>query len=341
MTHDVVERMTGNRTRITQELPAEWHSEEDRAVETYLLSSARMDRANVWLTGFVPRGWLLIGLAGLAPAFLQAHTPPAALATGLGGLILGWQALRRFVTGAAQLAGAAISWKQVAPLFHAAAEVEPGGAITASRASNASETVLEAKDLAFRYEGRQEPVFRGIDFLVRRGDSILLEGASGGGKSTLGALVTGLRNPSSGLLLSGGLDRFTLGARAWQRRVACAPQYHENHVFTGSFAFNLLIGRHWPPGPADLEEASAICVELGLGPLLGRMPGGLFQMVGETGWQLSQGERSRLYMARALLQGADLVVLDESFAALDPENLRTSLECVLKRASTLLVIAHP
>jgi ABC-type transport system involved in cytochrome bd biosynthesis fused ATPase/permease subunit len=64
-------------------------------------------------------------------------------------------------------------------------------------------------------------------------------------------------------------------------------------------------------------------------------------MVGETGWQLSHGERSRLYIARALLQNADLVVLDESLAALDPETFHQSLRCVLDRVSTLLVIAHP
>jgi ATP-binding cassette subfamily B protein len=71
------------------------------------------------------------------------------------------------------------------------------------------------------------------------------------------------------------------------------------------------------------------------------MPSGLFQMVGETGWQLSHGERSRLYIARALLQRADLVIFDESFAALDPENLAKALGCVLRRAPTLMVIAHP
>jgi ATP-binding cassette subfamily B protein len=71
------------------------------------------------------------------------------------------------------------------------------------------------------------------------------------------------------------------------------------------------------------------------------MPSGLFQMVGETGWQLSHGERSRLYIARALLQRADFVIFDESFAALDPENLGKALACVLKRAPTLMVIAHP
>jgi len=123
--------------------------------------------------------------------------------------------------------------------------------------------------------------------------------------------------------------------------VVAAPQFHENHVLTGTFAFNLLMGRRWPPLPSDLEEAEALCRAVGLGDLLDDMPAGLLQMVGETGWQLSHGEKSRLYIARALLQGADLVVLDESFAALDPENLRRALRCVLDRASTLLVIAHP
>ena len=65
------------------------------------------------------------------------------------------------------------------------------------------------------------------------------------------------------------------------------------------------------------------------------------QMVGETGWQLSQGERSRMFMARALLQSPEMVVLDESFAALDPETTRLSLQCALARAKTLLVVAHP
>jgi ABC-type transport system involved in cytochrome bd biosynthesis fused ATPase/permease subunit len=70
------------------------------------------------------------------------------------------------------------------------------------------------------------------------------------------------------------------------------------------------------------------------------MPAGLLQMVGETGWQLSHGERSRLYIARALLQDTDLVVLDESFAALDPLNLEHALQCVARRARSLLLISH-
>jgi ATP-binding cassette subfamily B protein len=67
----------------------------------------------------------------------------------------------------------------------------------------------------------------------------------------------------------------------------------------------------------------------------------MLQMVGDMGWQLSHGEKSRLFLARALLQGAELVLLDESFAALDPDNLRQALHCALERAPTLMVIAHP
>ncbi len=101
------------------------------------------------------------------------------------------------------------------------------------------------------------------------------------------------------------------------------------------------MGRAWPATRKDLAEAEEVCRELGLGGLLGRMPAGLMQMVGETGWQLSQGERSRVFLARVLLQRAGLIVLDETFAALDPENVRQSIECALRRAQSLLVIAHP
>ncbi|MBC7933332.1 MAG: ATP-binding cassette domain-containing protein, partial [Rubrivivax sp.] len=204
-----------------------------------------------------------------------------------------------------------------------------------------AQTVVEAHDMGFRYGARGEPILRNCELHIIAGDRLLLEGASGGGKSTLASLLTGMRRPESGLLLVGGLDRQTLGLDGWRRRVASAPQFHENHVLTETFSFNLLMGRRWPPRREDLAEAEMVCRELGLSDLLSRMPGGFEQMIGESGWQLSHGERSRLFIARTLLQDADLLVLDESFAALDPENLRLALACVLRRAPSLLVIAHP
>lgn len=339
MTYDLVERMTGHRTRLAQEPACDRHIEEDRAAERYVTLARRMDRAGAILTGLAPRLWLVTGLVALAPAFLGTPVTAGLMGISVGGLLLARQALGRLTAGLANLAGAAISWRQVAPLFHAA---ERGRDLQEGcTADHPGEIVVSAHDLTFQYPGRGRPVLEAASLEIRRGDWVLLEGASGAGKSTLVSLLAGLRTAGSGLLLAGGVDRPTMGARQWRRRMALAPQYQENHVFSAPLAFNLLMGRCWPPRPADLAEAEEICRDLGLGALLDRMPGGIFQMIGESGWQLSQGERSRLFLARALLQNPELVILDESFGALDPENLQQALECVLLRSKTLLVVEHP
>src|SRR5215472_8590776 len=345
ITHDLVERMVGHRTVIAQELRERWHDREDQALERYLERSLGMDRVGVVLAELVPRGWLVFGLIGLAPAFIWGGTSPAELAIGLGGILLAYRALEQLVFGIRDFAGAAIAWSQVKDFFHAARQPEiagiPAYVSNVPKGHPDGREMLVAHDLSFHYRDRSEPAVKGLSLSVRAGERLLLEGPSGGGKSTLVALLAGLRLPKTGLVLLEGLDRQTLGSAEWRRRVSLVPQFHENRVLTESLAFNLLMGRHWPPRDRDLAEAEAVCRELGLGDLLDRMPAGLFQMVGETGWQLSHGERSRVYVARALLQGADLLIFDESFAALDPENLAKALVCVLNRAPSLMVIAHP
>jgi ATP-binding cassette subfamily B protein len=348
MTNDMVERMVGHRTRLSQESPAHWHDGEDELLANYIWLSKSIDGASLLLMGFIPRGWLLLGLIGLIPAITAGEVTAGSLAVSVGGLLLGYQSLGRLSGSLSQVAGAAIAWRQVRDLFDAAgvSEVKPSPFIydvVASRSlqPGGGQKLIQGADLVYRYRPEGEPVLRHCSLEIFSGERILLEGPSGEGKSTLASLLVGLRMPESGLLLLEGLDYQSLGARGWRERVTASPQFHENHVLTASLSFNLLMGRGWPPSPADLEEADAICEELGLRCLLERMPSGLSQIVGETGWQLSHGERSRLFIARALLQQADLVVLDESFAALDPENLRLALDCALKRSRTLVVVAHP
>jgi ATP-binding cassette subfamily B protein len=352
MTNDLTERMVGHRTRLAQEARQHWHDGEDEELERYLEMSRKMDGAAALLMALAPRGWLLLGMIGLTGAFVASQGPNISLAIALGGILLAYRALKRLSLGLISVADAIISWQQVAPLFQAAGRPQlqgsPAIALTPAASGDAIENddranqaVMEAHDLVFRYQDRGEAVLKGCSLTVRRGDRLLLEGASGGGKSTLASLLVGLRVPQSGLLLLRGLDRQTLGDEGWRQRVVSAPQFHENHVLNETFAFNLLMGRRWPPHEEDMREASAICRELGLEPLLNKMPAGMLQTVGETGWQLSHGERSRVYIARALLQGAEVVIFDESFAALDPENVKLALDCVLRRARTLLVVAHP
>ncbi len=344
MTNDLVERMVGHRTRLAQEPRATWHDAEDDQLSRYAGHSVALDRMSAWITAVLPRAWFVIGFVSIAPVLVDPQRSAAAIAVGVGGVILAYRALARLTSGLSALFGAEVAWAQAGPLFRAGGREESAARAALVAAAMHGEhkgALVEARDLLFRYDGRIEPVLRSVGLRVAARDRLLLEGPSGGGKSTLGAILTGVRAPDSGLLLLAGLDRHTLGGHTWRRRVVAAPQFHENHVLSATFAFNLLMGRGWPPRENDLADATTVCEELGLGPLLAKMPAGLMQMVGETGWQLSHGERSRLFIARALLQNAEMIVLDESFAALDPETLERALRCVLARAPTLLVIAHP
>lgn len=346
MTNDLVERMVGHRTRLAQEHPGRRDAEEDHELQSYLRQSQALDRSLLPVVSVAPGGWILLSLLALAPALSAASggASPAALAISLGGILFAHRALSGVSGGLAALARAAVAWRQAAPLFKAGAAAAESASYVASTkpgARDADEPALvDAHELAFGYRLGRAPVLHGASLQMAPNDRVLLAGPSGSGKSTLAALLVGLRRPSAGLLLLGGLDRATLGDQ-WHRWATEAPQFHDNHIFTGTLAFNLLMGREWPASAAALAEAEALCEELGLGPLLQRMPAGLQQRVGETGWQLSHGERSRVFLARALLQRAPLTVLDESFAALDPQTLHRCLSSAWQRAQALVVIAHP
>lgn len=354
LTHDLIERMVGQRTVVAQEPPELHHRDEDRVLDAYATAGRALDRAVVRLTVVVPRGWLIAAIAILARHLGGISEHPGEFAASLGGILFIYSALRKLAQAFPSLGAAVIAGRNVAPLFAgegasaplgtpeplgASVPVGEGSLSAGSREDDGP--LIAARDLGFRYSGRAEPVLARCTFDIRRGDRILMEGSSGSGKSTLGALLCGLREPTSGGLRFEGVDRRTLGPVGWRARVGAAPQFHENHVFSASLLFNLLLGRAWPPRHEDIAEAEAVCRELDLGPLLARMPSGLQQLVGESGWQLSHGERGRLYIARSLLQPLSVRVLDESFAALDPETLERALACVLRRAETLVVIAHP
>jgi len=342
ITHELVEAMVGHATRLAQQPAAQRHDREDRLLLAYGRQSAAMDRTLVGLRAVVPRGWLVMATVGLAPSVVVGGVSATGMALALGGVLLVYSALLKLTAGAEQLVSAAIAWRAIEPLLTAAARapaVAPPGIVLAPSSPTTPAATL--RDIVYRPPRRSHAVLTGCELTIERGQRILVEGVSGAGKSTVASVLAGLRRPDGGLVLLGGLDLASLGASGWRRRVACAPQFHENHLFSATLAFNLLFGRAWPPRRGDLADATAICDELGLGDLLARMPAGLFEMVGETGWQLSHGERCRVFLARALLQNAPLVVLDESLAALDPGTLQTAIACIERRADAALVIAHP
>ena len=115
------------------------------------------------------------------------------LAIALGGILLAYRAFGRVATSLWQLEDAAISWKQVSTLFHAAARPEPVGIpLLRSEIEPKADalSLIEAQDLTFRYADRGEPGLRNCNFSIRPQDRILLQGHSGDGKSTLASLLS-------------------------------------------------------------------------------------------------------------------------------------------------------
>ncbi len=346
ITHGLLERMLGHRTRLAQ-LPLErWHDDEDRELSSYAETSKIMDRRTMQLSALLRDGWLVLALVTFVPAFAFGTANAGSLAVSVGGILLALRAFDEISVFFQQISLAGASFEQIKDLLYAVGRPELESKVPLEmEAGKLTEelggTLIEARGLTFRHQARTRPVLENCSLEIAQGDRILLEGPSGGGKSTLMSLLTGIRTAEAGVLLLRGLDRFTFGTSGWRRRVTAAPQFHENYVLSGSFAYNLLLGREWPTSLDLQEKAAELCKELGLGELVAKMPAGLHEMIGETGWQLSHGEKSRLYIARTLLQGVELVILDESFASLDPETMRVVHRCVLRHAPSLIVVSHP
>ncbi len=127
LTHNLVEVMVGHRTRLAQEARERWHEGEDQSLENYLRVSAGMDRVAAKLAALVPRGWLVLGVAALAPAYASGEASAASLAVGLGGILLVLRALGKLAESLASLAGAGVAWRKVAPLFESAALPDEAG----------------------------------------------------------------------------------------------------------------------------------------------------------------------------------------------------------------------
>ena len=363
LTASLVERTAGHRTRVAQQRPERWHLGEDELLCAHLSAAQRSDQAER-AARLLPRAALGLGLLlALLPRLQPPDAPRATVEEGVQQVMveedrpLGQRrfaaevavalllaaGLRALARSGGALSAATVGLDRAGLLLRAPATPERGAAEGLIKPGPLAPgaPLLQAEGLGCRGGGEGPLIFSGIDLEVNAGERILIEGASGSGKSTLAAALSAAAPAAAGVLRLRGLDPKSLGLAAWRRRVVLVPQLHENHLFNGTLALNLLLGRAWPAEAADLAAAEAVCAELGLGPLLSRMPAGLKQPVGERGWQLSQGEKARVYLGRALLMEPELLILDEGLGALDPETMAQCLKAALRRRCALIVIAHP
>ncbi|MGK5671292.1 thiol reductant ABC exporter subunit CydC [Micromonospora sp. URMC 106] len=190
-------------------------------------------------------------------------------------------------------------------------------------------------DVRFGYlPGRA--VLRGVSFTIRPGETVALVGASGVGKSTCVHLLLRYADPTAGRITVGGVDLRGLTDSDLRRTVTVVPQ--DVHLFPGSIADNIRLGRPDATDAdvrrvADAAQVSAFADEL---------PQGLDTPVGERGGALSGGQRARVAVARALLTGAPVLVLDEAVANLDARTERDLAQALdaARAGRATMVIAH-
>lgn len=198
---------------------------------------------------------------------------------------------------------------------------------------------VEADGVRFGYPGREEPgevVLDGVSFTVAPRTVTALVGASGSGKTTLTRLIARFFDVDAGTVRVGGVDVRDQSTAALMEQLSLV--FQDVYLFDDTLIGNIRVGRP----DADEQEVLEAARLAGVDEIVGRLPDGWETRVGEAGTSLSGGERQRVSIARALLKGAPIVLLDEATAALDPENeayVQRSMDA-LRETSTLLVIAH-
>jgi ABC-type multidrug transport system fused ATPase/permease subunit len=196
---------------------------------------------------------------------------------------------------------------------------------------------FEMRGVEFVYPTRPDvPVLRGLDLALEPGHVLALVGPSGGGKSTVVALLARLREPTGGSLTFGGVSADDVDVEWLRTRVAVVPQ--EPVLFAGTLRENLAVAREH----ATEAELAAVLEQAHATEFVAAWPEGLETKVGEGGRQLSGGQRQRIALARALLRDPVLLILDEATSHLDAASERhvTAALDEAARGRSVVVVAH-
>jgi subfamily B ATP-binding cassette protein MsbA len=226
--------------------------------------------------------------------------------------------------------------ESVFQLLDQAAESD-SGEIDAGRDVGRVSGQLTFNDVSFRYPNAERDALSHISLAIAPGQTLALVGQSGGGKSTLAALVPRFFNPDSGSIQLDGNDLQALSLSSLRRNIAYVSQ--DVLLFNDSVAANIAYGDMAHASRAEIEAAAAAANAL---EFIRALPNGFDTVIGENGNNLSGGQRQRLAIARAILKDAPILILDEATSALDNESERlvqNALENLMQKRTTL-VIAH-
>ena len=188
--------------------------------------------------------------------------------------------------------------------------------------------------VSFGYGDKE--VLHDINAKMQSGTMTALVGPSGSGKSTMLRLIARFYDPSSGKVLFGGMDEKEAEPEKLMKNISMV--FQDVYLFQDTVANNIRYGKE----DATQEEIEMSAKLANCYDFIMQLPEGFDTMIGEGGSTLSGGEKQRISIARAMLKGAPVVLLDEATSSLDPENEAQIQQAIsrLVQGRTVIVIAH-
>ncbi|MBR2865678.1 MAG: ATP-binding cassette domain-containing protein [Elusimicrobiaceae bacterium] len=191
------------------------------------------------------------------------------------------------------------------------------------------------ENVCFEYVPGRE-VLHNISLEIPKGNTIALVGNSGGGKTTVSALIPRLYDVTKGAVKIDGQDIKTLSQKSLRQQIAMV--FQDNFLFSGTIRENIMLGNPQANEEQMWQALKNACLE----EFVKDLPNGLDTEIGERGLLLSGGQKQRLAIARAFVKDAPIVILDEATSALDNKSERVVQEALdnLMKNRTVIVIAH-
>jgi len=193
---------------------------------------------------------------------------------------------------------------------------------------------VELRNVTFGHSRLETPLLADVSLMIEPGQRLGIVGGSGSGKSTLALLIAGLYSPWSGEVLLDGRRVDSLPRDILRREVAVVDQ--QGFLFDGTVRDNLSM---WDATLADERLVDSARTAGIHGDILARR-GGYATTVAEEGRNWSGGQRSRLELARALVNDPSVLILDEATAALDNRTEAVLMHGLRRRGCTMLIVAH-